>query len=296
MERMETPVRPYLAALYMTGAVMSFTLMAVAGREIAARHDTFEIMFYRSVLGIGIVLAVGGAAGTLHQIRASRLNLHLVRNLSHFAGQNLWLYALTLIPLAQLFALEFTTPLWVALLAPLVLGERWRATRLLAAGLGFGGILIVVRPGMVGIEPGAIAAILCAVGFAGAILCTKRLSRHESVTSILFWLVVTQAVFGLITVLMDGRITLPTAQTAPWLATVACCGLFSHFCITNALSVAPATVVSPMEFTRLPLAAVVAALLYLEPLQPVVFLGAAIVFGANMMNILAEQRRQKVLA
>ena len=289
-------IRPFLAALYMTGAVMSFTLMAVAGREIAGRHDTFEIMFYRSVLGIGFVLAVGGMAGTLGQIRTSRLPLHVVRNLSHFAGQNLWFYALTLIPMAQLFALEFTSPLWVALLAPLVLGERWRATRLLAAGLGFTGILIVARPGMVEIEPGVIAAIFCAWGFAGAILCTKMLSRYESVTSILFWLVVTQAVFGLVTVLMDGKVTLPSAQTAPFLGLIAFCGLFSHFCITNALRVAPASVVSPMEFARLPLVAVVAAMLYAEPLQPVVFLGAALVFGANLMNILSEQRRQKVLA
>jgi len=280
----------------MTGAVLSFTLMEVAGREIEGRHDTFEIMFYRSVLGILFVLAAGGMAGTLGQIRTDRLPLHLVRNISHFAGQNLWFYALTLIPMAQLFSLEFTTPLWVALLAPLVLGETWRTTRLLAAVLGFAGLLFVARPGMVDIGPGMIAAIFCAWGFAGAILCTKMLSRHESVTSILFWLVVTQAVFGLITVLMDGKITWPSAQTAPFLAVIAFCGLFSHFCITNALRVAPASVVSPMEFTRLPLVAVVASILYLEPLQPVVFLGAAIVFGANLMNILSEQRRQKVLA
>ncbi|MEM8788538.1 MAG: DMT family transporter [Pseudomonadota bacterium] len=284
--------RPLLAAVWMFGAMLSFTLMAVAGRELAGHHDTFEIMMYRSILGIAIVLSIAGAAGTLGQIRLRFLRLHLIRNVFHFTGQNLWFYAIPLIPLAQLFALEFTTPLWVALLAPLVLGETWRATRLAAAGIGFIGILIVARPGALEIGPGVITAILAAVGFAGAILTTKILARHESVTAILFWLVLTQAVFGLITAGIDGAIAAPTAFTLPYLAIVGCCGLFSHFCITNALKLAPASIVSPMEFLRLPLVAVVGYLLYAEPLDWPVFVGAAVVLFANSLNILGEQRRQ----
>ncbi|MEM8872024.1 MAG: DMT family transporter [Pseudomonadota bacterium] len=295
---MEPRSRPLIAALYMTGAMLSFTLMAVAGRELSAHHDTFEIMMYRSLLGVPIVLAVAYAAGTLGQIRTGLIRLHLIRNVFHFAGQNLWFYAVALIPLSQLFALEFTTPLWVALLAPVVLGERWRMIRLLAAGIGFLGILIVARPGTIDISPGVITAILAAFGFAGAILTTKILSRTESVTSILFWLVAMQSVFGILTAGYDGDVAAPTAATAPFLAIVGMCGLFSHWCITNALSLAPASIVSPMEFLRLPLVAVVGYFLYAEPLDWPVFAGAALVLGANLMNIFAEQRsaptRQKV--
>ena len=289
---MDARSRPLLAALFMTGAMLSFTLMAVAGREASKTHDTFEIMFFRSVLGILIVVAFARWAGTLDQIRTRRLGLHLVRNVLHFTGQNLWFFAVTVIPLAQLFAFEFTTPIWVALFAPLVLAERLTPIRILAAVIGFGGILIVARPTGFDLGWGTYAAVLCAFGFAGAILTTKLLTRTDSLTCILFWLTVTQSVFGLITAGMDGDITLPTAASAPWVVIVGLCGLFSHWCITNALSLAPASVVSPMEFLRLPLVAVVGFLVYSEPLDAIVFLGAAVVFGANLMNILAEQRRQ----
>ena len=92
------------AALWMSGAVLSLSVMAVAGRAAAFDLDTFEIMLYRSVLGLGIVLAVAGVMGRLGDIRAARLGLHAGRNLAHFAGQNLWFYAITVIPLAQVFA------------------------------------------------------------------------------------------------------------------------------------------------------------------------------------------------
>ena len=284
------------AALWMSGAIVSFTAMAIAGRAVSLELDTFEIMLYRSLTGIMIVLLVGWRAGTLRQVNTQQLPLHGLRNLAHFTGQNLWFYAVTLIPLAQLFALEFTSPLWVALLAPLVLGERWRMVRLTAALLGFVGILIVARPGALEINSGVIAAILAAFGFAGAILTTKILAGTESVTAILFWLVVMQAIFGLITAGIDGQIAPPTAQTAPLLVLIGLCGLFSHWCITNALAIAPASIVSPMEFQRLPLVAVVGYMLYAEPLDWPVFLGAAIVLGANLMNILAEQKRREVPA
>ncbi|MEZ5450977.1 MAG: EamA family transporter, partial [Thiolinea sp.] len=109
---------PLRAALWMSGAVLSFSAMAIAGREMAHDLDTFEIMLYRSLIGIVIVVTIATLAGTLGQIRRRRFGLHLIRNLSHFAGQNLWFYAVTLLPFAQVFALEFSTPLWVALLAP----------------------------------------------------------------------------------------------------------------------------------------------------------------------------------
>ena len=172
--------------------MVSFTLMAISGRELAGRLDTFEIMFFRSLIGICIVVGVCAWSGTLSRISSAMLGLHLVRNGFHFLGQNLWLYAVTVIPLSQLFAFEFSTPIWVAVFAPLFLAERLTRTRLLAAGLGFAGILIIARPGTVPITPGIIAAAFCAVGFAGAVIATKLLSRTQSIASILFWLVIMQ--------------------------------------------------------------------------------------------------------
>ena len=278
------------AALWMTGAVTSFTAMAVAGRAVSLDLDTFEIMLYRSVLGFGIVLAVAGAAGTLRQVTRRHLHIHGIRNLCHFAGQNLWFYSLTVIPLAQVFALEFTSPLWVMLLSPLVLGEKLTSTRAAAAALGFVGILIVTRPAPDSLDFGQLTAAAAAIGFAGSAVFTRRLTRTETITCILFWLTAMQVALGLLFAGWDGDIALPAAGNWPWLAVIAVAGLVAHFCLTTALSFAPATVVMPMDFVRLPVIALVGMALYAEPLDPFVMLGAAVIFGANYYNIRQETR------
>ena len=95
-----------LAAVFMMGSILSFTLMAIAARQIGGRHDTFEIMTARSAIGLVLVLIVAAALGRLSDISTTRLPGHLLRNIVHFTGQNLWFLALTLAPLAQVFALD----------------------------------------------------------------------------------------------------------------------------------------------------------------------------------------------
>ena len=107
----------FKAAIWMIGAICSFSAMAVAGREVSFALDTFEIMLFRSIMGVAIVISAALIFGTLRQINRQQFGLHFARNLAHFIGQNLWFYAVTVIPLAQVFALEFTSPIWVILLA-----------------------------------------------------------------------------------------------------------------------------------------------------------------------------------
>ncbi len=283
--------QPLKAAAYMVGALVSFSLMAIAGRELAATLDTFEIMLYRSCIGVAIVLGVSFATGNIHQISTRKFGLHLLRNLLHFTGQNLWFFALISIPFSQLFAFEFSSPLWVAILAPWFLGEKMTKTRIMAFVLGFIGILIVARPQSSAISPATLAAALCAIAFAGTVISTKILSKTEPVTSIMFWLVSMQAVFGLIMAGYDGRIAVPTGTAVYWVLLVGICGLTAHFCFTTALKLAPATIVAPLDFLRLPLISIVGWLLYDEPLEALVFMGAALVLWGNWMNIKAEQKR-----
>ena len=284
--------RPLLALGYMTMATLSFTLMAVAGRELSGALDTFEIMTIRSAVGLVIVLAIAYGRGLMGEIRVRRLGLHAFRNLSHFTGQNLWLFAVTVVPFSQLFAFEFSVPLWVALLAPMFLDERLTPTRVAAAALGFIGILIVARPEAMGIGPGVVAAALCALGFAAASISTKLLTRTEATISIMFWLTLMQLGFGLIAAGYDGDVALPSnGVEAFWTLLIALCGLLAHYSITSAMQVAPATVVLPMDFARLPIVAVVGAVFYDEPLVWLVGLGASIIFVANFINLRAERRR-----
>ncbi|SMP12622.1 DMT family transporter [Shimia sagamensis] len=280
----------FRAALWMSGAIVSFTSMAVAGRAVSLELDTFEIMMYRSLVGIFIVVLVAGLAGTFSQVNRRNLGLHFVRNLSHFAGQNLWFYALTVIPLAQVFALEFTSPIWAILLSPLILGEKLRPIGLLAALIGFFGILLVARPNPQALDVGQISAACAAIGFALSALFTRKLTRTESITCILFYLTVMQAGFGVIFAGFDGDIALPSAESAPWIVLIACAGLVAHYCLTTALRLAPASVVMPIDFIRLPLIAVVGMTLYGEQIDIWVLVGAAVIFAGNYLNILSQLR------
>ncbi|WP_422049647.1 DMT family transporter [Shimia sp.] len=278
------------AAIWMSGAILSFTSMAIAGRAVSLELDTFEIMMYRSFFGIVLVVGAATMAGTLREVTSRNLGLHLIRNISHFAGQNLWFFAITAIPLAQVFALEFTSPIWAILLSPLLLGERLRPIGLLAALIGFIGILIVARPTPQSVDIGQIAAATAAIGFALSAIFTRKLTRTETITCILFYLTVMQAGLGLLFAGFDGDIALPSWESLPWIILISCAGLVAHFCLTTALSLAPAAAVMPIDFIRLPLIAVVGMSLYGEPLDLWVLVGATIIFAGNYLNILTQIR------
>lgn len=283
--------RPIAASVWMIGSISGFSVVAVAGRALAGGLDTFEVMLYRSLVGVAVLVAAAVALGKTEDLRPRHFGVHLLRNVMHFAGQNLWLYALSLITLAQLCALEFSYPILVALTAPLLLGERLTKVRVGAALVGFAGILIVARPfGAGGFSVGLLAALLCAVGFAGAAIVTKKLTRRTSVLAILFWLTVMQSAFGLICAGLDGAVALPAGAALPWVLAIGIGGLGAHLCLTKALSLAPASIVTPIDFLRLPLLAVIGSLFYAEALDLWVLVGGAVIFAANLINIRTETR------
>jgi drug/metabolite transporter (DMT)-like permease len=286
----EPPQRLGRAAVWMLGSVLSFSAIAVAGRHVSAVHDSFEVLMVRSAVGFGLVVAFGLATGRLAEITTRQLGGHFLRNSVHFVGQNLWFSALTQITLAQLFALEFTSPIWVILLAPLLLGERLTRRRLGAGALGFLGVLLVARPDPAALNLGLAAAAGSAVCFAAVSILTKRLTRGVSILGILFWLTLMQFVFGLLCAGVDGHITWPTAQTLPWLVLIGFCGVFAHLSLTTALSMAPAGFVVTVDFLRLPVIAIVGALAFGEPLDLLVFLGGALILSGIWLNLAGTGR------
>ena len=283
--------QPLKAAFWMIGAMVSFSLMAVSGRELAPELNTFEIMFFRSLIGLVIVVTIGTLARTLHQIKADRLGLHMLRNTAHFTGQNLWFLAVAFIPFSQLFALEFSTPLWVALLAPIFLGEELTRRRLLSVGIGFSGVLVVSRPDLSQLDPAIVAAIACAICFACSLMATKKLTTDQSITCILFWLTLMQLGMGLVAIALSGGVSMPQGIDYIWVITVGICGLTAHFCITKALALAPAIVVIPLDFLRLPLISLIGFLAYNEAFEWAVVFGAILIFTAVLINLQAERQR-----
>lgn len=279
------------AAIWMIGAILSFSAMAIAGREASLSLDTFEIMMYRSFVGVIVVAVAITVLRRWHMVSTKRLAQHGLRNMAHFTGQNLWFYAVSVIPLAQVFALEFTSPIWVILLAPLLLGEKLTRMRGIAVTLGFIGILIVARPSPATFNIGLACAAGSAIFFALTNIATKRLTRNESIWSIMFWLTTMQLTMGIIFAGWDFDITLPDAHSLPFILIIGCAGLSAHFCITNALSLAPAALVVPIDFARLPFIALLGWLIYGESVEIWLFVGAALILSGNFINIVSSRQQ-----
>ncbi|MDB9703246.1 DMT family transporter [Rhodospirillales bacterium] len=279
-----------LAGIWMSGALMSFLLMAIAGRELSTELNTFQILFFRSVIGLVLILAILSWSGWA-QVRTTKFSLHFIRNIAHYVGQFGWFYAISLIPLAQVFAIEFTIPIWTAMLAPFLLSERLSASRILVIVIGFIGILIILRPGMVPFEIGAISALIAALGYALSHMLTKKLTRTDSPLTVIFYMTVIQLPMGAIPTALDW--TTPSMTVLPWLLIVGTTAISAHYCMARALSQADAIVVVPMDFMRLPMVALLGLFLYGEALDPWVLAGAAVIFIAITINIISEHKKTK---
>lgn len=285
------PNRPLAAAGWMAIAIVSFAAMMVAGRELSAELNTFEIMFYRSAVGFPIVALALWRLQGWRGAATAQPGRHVARNIVHFAGQNLWFYALASIPMAQLTALEFTSPLWIAALAPLLLGERMTRTKLIAAGFGFVGVLVIARPGVAPLEAGHLAALASALGFALTNILTKGLMRRDSALCVVFWMTLSQMAMGLLCAL-PGGLTVFSAASTPMVAVIGVLGLLAHLALTRALGAAPATTVAPMEFLRLPVVAIAGLMIYGEPLETALALGAVMILAGNIVNLAGSRARR----
>jgi drug/metabolite transporter (DMT)-like permease len=274
------------AAAWIAGAIVSFSAMMVGGRELAGSLSTFEILAWRSAIGLPVVLAAVLWADGWRGLASAQPGLHVLRNTIHFGAQNLWFYGVAVIPLAQLVTLEFTNPIWVALLAPALLGEPLSRAKMMAAGLGFAGVLVIAQPGAGPLHWGHAAALGAAVGFALTNIATKRLSRRDGPLTVLFWMIFSQMLMGFAVAVPMGLSPIPPAAW-PWVLLVALTGLTAHFCLTRALFIAPASIVGPMEFARLPVVAVVGMLLYGEAIGLSVLAGAVLILAGNAVNVRA---------
>ncbi len=272
-------------SLWMVGGVLCLTSMAIAGKEISLQIDTFEILFYRSVIGVSIILFFLIKKKQLHEINLKEIRTHLKRNIAHFTGQNLWLYALASITLAEVTSLEFTMPIWIVLFSYFMLDEQMDKFKILSVFIGFIGVLITVRPDIESINLGLIAAAISAIVFALTNIYTRRLTRTESTLTILFFLTTMQLIFGFITSLLDGKLDMPTNENIAWILVIGFAGLGAHYCITTALSLAPPTVVAPIDLLRLPIVVLIGVLFYSEQGDIFIYFGAGLIILANFINL-----------
>ena len=267
---------------WMMGAVVSLLAMAVAGRELAAEISVFEIMFFRNSICLTIICLVMLYYGR-RLLVTRRLGLHLIRNICHFFAQAGWYFGLAFLPLAEVFAIEFTAPIWTVILAAIFLGERLTGQRSLGVFLGFAGILIILRPGLGIFDPAALAVLGAAVGFAATFVITKSLTASDAPLTILFYMNLIQLPLGMVPALLDW--VTPSTQLWPWVLVTGLAGLGTHYCFARAFALADAGIVTPIDFVRLPLAGVIGYFFYQEGLDLAVIVGAAVILLGNLLNI-----------
>jgi drug/metabolite transporter (DMT)-like permease len=278
------------ATLWMALWICCTLSMTLAGRELSRELPVLEIMALRSFMAaIAITPLVLWSGGRLLVTR--KPGVHLIRNSVHFAAQFFWFAAVALIPLAEVVSIEFTMPIWVALLAAAVLGERLTARRLFAIAVGFAGVLLILRSGANAISLGALAALGAAIGFSISVILVKKLTGSESVLTILAYMFWTQAVLSVVLIivmmLVPGstfRWAWPSTGLYPFVALLGLVGSVGHYCLTQATAAVDATVVAPLDFVRVPLTALMGYALYGEPLTVFLLIGAALIFTGNLMN------------
>jgi drug/metabolite transporter (DMT)-like permease len=270
----------------MAGWLALMLIVAIAGRETTRELNVFQIMEGRSILGLFMLYPLVRINGGFAAMKTSRPLQHIGRNLIHYAAQLGWFFALTLIPLGQVVSIEFTMPIWTAILAASFLGERMTVWKIFAIVLGVLGVVVIVRPETGAVNPGQLIALAAAVGFGISVAMMKSLTRTEQTLSIIFWMLVIQSAAGFFPSLYLWR--WPSAYAWGWIVVIAFCGTFSHYCMARAMLYADATVVLPMDFLRVPLTATAGWLIYSERLDAFTLFGAALILTGNLLNLKAS--------
>jgi len=263
-------------------------VMAVGGRELSAALDTFQILFFRSLIGLLIISLILFNSGW-HLVKTRHFFLHVLRNISHFGGQFGWFYGIAYIPLAEVFAIEFTLPVWTAVLATLILKEHMTLPRFLAVVFGIVGMIVILRPGMGVLNPVSLIVLASAVCYGLSHTLTRRIAWFDHPITILFYMTLVQLPIGFSLCINDW--TSVPFPLWPWLIGVGITALTGHYCMARALAIADATVVVPLDFLRLPLIAVIGYLFYNEMLDLFVLMGAFIMLFGNFINIRAEHKK-----
>src|ERR1700744_2893211 len=190
-----TPSKPK-AALWMGGWLSWMLVIVVAGREAMREMNVFQLMEMRTLIGFCFLYPLIHRNGGFAMLKTARLPQHIGRHLIHYGAQLGWFFALTLIPIGQVVAIEFTMPIWTAILAATFLGERMTSWKVVAIVLGVIGVVMIVRPATGEINPGQLIALAAAIGFSISLIMMKSLTRTDSTLTIIFWMLVIQSAAG----------------------------------------------------------------------------------------------------
>ena len=271
-------------ALWMIAAAAALTAMAVCIRYLPA-YSVLLMIFLRNVVNL-ILMAPSMIRQGKSMILTQRLGTHALRNLFLYAGNCAWFYGVTLIALADVASLQFTSPLFTAIIAAAFLGEKIGGHRMIAILVGFAGALIIIRPGMIPINLGTVMILIAAFLYSCAHVVTKRLSDTESGTTVLFYMSVTILLYSAIPAFFVWQT--PAWADMPAMIGLGITGYATHYCIARSLAVGDASFVIAFDFMRLPFSAILGWLLFQEMLDSWTIAGALIIFAAGYYSTVRE--------
>ena len=273
---------------WMAGALLSFCVMAIGARELWGSISTFQILFFRSVVGVLVITLIIYKSGDCRLFSTARIKLHTARNVFHFAGQYGWFVGLGLLPLAEVFALEFTVPIWTLIIAAIFLQESITPRKTLAFIFGAAGVYVILKPGSQVISPASTIVLLAALCFAAAYVFTKSLSNTENPLTVVFYMCLIQLPIGMFLSLSNW--VFPNPIQWAWLCAVGLTALSAHYCVTSAMKISEAGIVVTLDFLRLPLIAVVGIVFYNEAFDLALVVGAGLMLFGNLINLSGKAR------
>lgn len=275
------------SVFWMIGALTSFCLMAVGARELNSEIGIFQILFFRSIVGLLVLVPIILLSKQSDFLYPKRINLHIVRNLFHFAGQYGWFLGIGLLPLATVFAIEFTTPFWTIIISYIFLKEAITVKKVIAVLLGILGILVIVQPSTEVSQFASLIVLGAAICYAFSHVATKSLSNTQSPITIIFMMCLIQAPLGLL-LFIEGWTT-PVGIQWLWLVIIGLTALSAHYCMTKAMQYAEVTFVVTMDMFRLPLISIIGVLLYAEHFSVALVIGILLIVTGNSLNIYARK-------
>jgi len=272
---------------WMLGATLVFVFMHAAIRHIAHDVNPLEIAFFRNVLGFVFLAPVFLRYG-LTPLRTTRFRLHFWRAAINLINMVTFYIGLRMTPLAEATALNFTAPLFTTLLATVFLGETVRIRRTVALAIGFVGAIVILRPGVAAINPGALFVIFAAVIWGGIMIMIKVMSRTDSSLTITVWVLILMTVMSFPPVLFVWQT--PTLVELGWLVFIAVVGTIGQLMLAQALKEADATSIMPIDFFRLIWAAALGYFLFTEIPDAFTWAGGIMIFGSATYITFREKK------
>ena len=273
--------------LYMILGVASLSGMDALGKRVAARYSVFEMLAIRSTVALVLILAFLAATRGLDALRTAQPGGHALRALCGLVAFVCFYASLRHLPLADAVAIAFASPFLITALGRFALKEDVTARQWLAIGIGFLGMLVIVRPGASGFHPAALLVVVCSVAYASMMILTRWMTRPhrpaESNSAFVFYMLAGQAAVGWL--VTSTRWRTPDLPALAEMAGMGVLGILGNYGLAQAFRVAPVATVAPFEYTGLIWAVALGALLFGDVPAPSFWIGAAIIVAAGVYTV-----------